>query len=1527
MLQLDTRPDLLELVHDVCRRSLLTSIEKTSSKFRQENYVSRAGAEMTFQRYLQSDKELFLVLSESGLGKTNLMCHLAVMSIATRPALLLTGMWRDPDAPGDIFDYVFKRVKDAAGRATSDTRSFIDELDEGLRKAGAHFLVFIDGINETEDAAWAKRGIRELLMKCPKTFRFVLSCRTDSFRLYFQDAFWAEYIYQEKSPLADLEADKNLARAFKDKALTRFDRVFTPEQKRAVENALREQREAEKAKRAQRLRELATEGSLYLQQFNEAEFNDALVKYGINAKLVGDALQYTHNPLVFRFFAETVGKEDREISDVFTLENAQRYLDKHVQEATRKGYDKATTLSYIFEVARQCRKQYGDGDGFVGTAPGAEARPLANALIESGLLMRRGEGPGGGRERVSFTYDRVLSFVLASEADSGGGGDIVKRLKEIYRERRPPVIDIHQCLYLLLFLEEQSPDDASAVQKWVHLFLGRNEFGPQVVQMLPEFKTWPAERVIGEVRRLLLSIPYPPRKRLYYGERDRVWDLDYFTPIDSPLVSACADALSTLARKGHAAEVIRLIEGHLIQCSRDERLELFYPLVKPAAVAFQHDPDRCMSLLKQLCHTGEEVEVRAERSRRPGSPPDREEAKMGGILVLQQEVESFPRARLPLIKRLAASAYTVFRAAGAAALPGLYLASPGDAAALAAALADDQDFRVRSEVARAVSTFSEQSYADALSLCSTLLDDRSDTVRSVLVESAVALTAQGGQADLSDLLKSAAADESTYVRMRFTSELAAAISIPALESAPAHVFKRFLEVLAADRSNLIRAAVVNASRTSLAQHPAFWVELITRIVADDAPAPLKESAINILTKDSVPWAAVEPQASALAALLADDADESIRAASPKLLDAMARQGNEHAKQMLARLVNDPRISVRVAALDYQQTARSEVLAEVLREGGDAAYAADLRHDEREALYLSALARERVSALKENEVNDRFWRNVGAGSILLLPFLGLVGVTGWSARWLGNRGDGVHSADPRYSAAPLILGIIVATVVFHIQQWSDLHFYSHRARLILSKVWPFLVAPVVLGVGAGVAAARILPAKDCLLLGLSVFAASLIACSLAAGVRYTLASPPWTPASLTCMVAIGYLSGAAGGWFAEVTREDFYGFFLLLCPLLLNLRTRGAAEGAATEVTIIALFVSLIPVAGYFIGRLSWLTNAATYQWTAQHFGASAATAGVLSLLVTFFCIAFLLMDEAPDNNKLLPSGFILLSLVASSAMLVPRVTIVDTLAVGLLLVCLLWLVWMMTLGIGVVWPSLLCLLGMFVVIDFGLSLMDSPWLLPGLSLLLVVLLGVVRWSYLDSSDRRVISGLVAGSQKDEGLLYQDERTPLKFSVLASLLLLPLTYGASLLAAAAAETALGVNSAQTLAWLSVICSAVIGLLVIDALLGTDAPRRRARRASLCMLLAGLIASGVLLWRGFELAALLPTAVGLASFAFVALAYKRSSNLKPYGAVMAVVFPLTPGLRALGVSPYVTFAAALASLVGLYFVSAKGLRRRD
>lgn len=145
-------------------------------------YVKRVATEARFAEFLESDKIGFLVIGESGTGKTNLLCSLAERLVERGDAVILYNCADIRDEKPDIAGILERSLR--LGTNVSDFLLAAGERDRGTGERRLYCL--FDAINESKNPLVLLQSLVSLirdiatLESLQVEVKVVLSCRSDS---------------------------------------------------------------------------------------------------------------------------------------------------------------------------------------------------------------------------------------------------------------------------------------------------------------------------------------------------------------------------------------------------------------------------------------------------------------------------------------------------------------------------------------------------------------------------------------------------------------------------------------------------------------------------------------------------------------------------------------------------------------------------------------------------------------------------------------------------------------------------------------------------------------------------------------------------------------------------------------------------------------------------------------------------------------------------------------------------------------------------------------------------------------------------------------------------------------------------------------------------------------------------------------------------------------------------------------------------------------------------------------------------
>jgi hypothetical protein len=150
-------------------------------KFIPAIFLQRQGIKNVFDSFLMSNKKVFSVVAESGFGKTNAICNLAIECSHTNPVLFFNG--------SQIADDLLEEIEDEFNWDFGTNRSGIDiiqRLAETLIQFDKDLIIFIDAIDEFPNKN-SRLHLNNFIKRCPSRIKLCVSCK---------EAIWPEFLTQ-----------------------------------------------------------------------------------------------------------------------------------------------------------------------------------------------------------------------------------------------------------------------------------------------------------------------------------------------------------------------------------------------------------------------------------------------------------------------------------------------------------------------------------------------------------------------------------------------------------------------------------------------------------------------------------------------------------------------------------------------------------------------------------------------------------------------------------------------------------------------------------------------------------------------------------------------------------------------------------------------------------------------------------------------------------------------------------------------------------------------------------------------------------------------------------------------------------------------------------------------------------------------------------------------------------------------------------------------------------------------------------
>lgn len=171
-----------------CQKQIATNMqgiigneENKEGKFIPKVFSQRQGIQKVFDSFLMSNKKVFAIVAESGLGKTNAICDLAISYAQTNPVLFFNGSQISGDFLEEIeyeFNWDFSGDRSGIG--------VIQRIAETLIQFDKDLIIFIDAIDEFPNMN-SRLQLNNFIKHCPPRIKLCISCK---------EAVWPELLTQ-----------------------------------------------------------------------------------------------------------------------------------------------------------------------------------------------------------------------------------------------------------------------------------------------------------------------------------------------------------------------------------------------------------------------------------------------------------------------------------------------------------------------------------------------------------------------------------------------------------------------------------------------------------------------------------------------------------------------------------------------------------------------------------------------------------------------------------------------------------------------------------------------------------------------------------------------------------------------------------------------------------------------------------------------------------------------------------------------------------------------------------------------------------------------------------------------------------------------------------------------------------------------------------------------------------------------------------------------------------------------------------
>jgi len=347
------------------------SEERKQKKYILDLYVEREELEGKFEKFLNSDRSCSVVGSEAGIGKTNLLCHLAEKYVAKRPVLFYNAR---------NFLYINKSIEEEISDDFNQEfgtlltfSEIIHSLNEILEEQKTEIIVFIDAINECLHPNDLKIDLAKMVQRNKNNrIKFFISCR---------DIDWE---------------------------------FFAEDNNEFLQNLFRDESSVFAEKRV-----------LWFRKFTEKEFEEAWGKYkevySLKGELAEDVKNICKHPLMLRFLAEAYEGE-KVPEDIRRKQIFDKYWERKLIQTGRKFKAEEQIFKIVSELKEQNAIELPEREVYkiLSETTDEQNATITKILSEDLITFRDNENiilqpriDKVGSRVIGFTYEAFFEYVLA----------------------------------------------------------------------------------------------------------------------------------------------------------------------------------------------------------------------------------------------------------------------------------------------------------------------------------------------------------------------------------------------------------------------------------------------------------------------------------------------------------------------------------------------------------------------------------------------------------------------------------------------------------------------------------------------------------------------------------------------------------------------------------------------------------------------------------------------------------------------------------------------------------------------------------------------------------------------------------------------------------------------------------------------------------------------------------------------------------------------------------------------------------
>lgn len=348
--------------------NIIATEENPAGKFVKDVYLRRNGLKQVFDEFLISDKKVFSIIAESGFGKTNAICDLAIEYNQTNPVLFFNGSQITNDILEEIaYEFNWDFDGDKSGI------KIINKMTEVLVQYNTDLVIFVDAVDESPNKDFALL-LDRFAKNCPSRIKLCISCKESMWPVYLSSAGNRSFISGS---------------------------LFTKEQS-------------------------DIKYSFRIESFSDSELNEVVRKYQEFYKLPeikGYTKALCRNPLMLRALSEVYSAQPDIPDDLIEISVTKTFLDRKLEKSKKPEEERRFLAAFgklLFDKNRETFYEDELGEGLF----------VPDFLVSFNLLRRTQDDMG--RCIIGFQYDHIRNFVvcfLSLKIDNLSDKDLAGLLK------------------------------------------------------------------------------------------------------------------------------------------------------------------------------------------------------------------------------------------------------------------------------------------------------------------------------------------------------------------------------------------------------------------------------------------------------------------------------------------------------------------------------------------------------------------------------------------------------------------------------------------------------------------------------------------------------------------------------------------------------------------------------------------------------------------------------------------------------------------------------------------------------------------------------------------------------------------------------------------------------------------------------------------------------------------------------------------------------------------------------------------